>query len=54
MEEGRINWLAQLESGISASVDRGGNGSGFEVGSIWLVILENHRSICVQLGDCLL
>ena len=31
---GRIIWLAQLEGGISTSVDRGRNGSGFKVGSI--------------------
>jgi hypothetical protein len=29
-----MDWLAQVEGGISVSVDRGGNGSGFGVGSI--------------------
>jgi hypothetical protein len=31
---GQIDWFAQLESGIGASVDQGGNSSGFRVRSI--------------------
>jgi hypothetical protein len=31
---GQINWLALLESGINAIVNRRRNGSGFGVGSI--------------------
>jgi hypothetical protein len=39
---GQINWHAQLESGISASANQGGNSSGFGLGSIWLIIFENR------------
>jgi len=31
---GQIDWFTQLENGISASVDQGGNGRGFRVRSI--------------------
>jgi hypothetical protein len=43
-----IPWsFARLGEGVSAGVDRDGNGSGFR-----LVIFENHRSVCAWLGAC--
>jgi hypothetical protein len=41
--------FARLGGGISAGVDRDGNGGGFRhgFGGVWLVIFENHRAVCV-------